>query len=67
MSEFELPKPIPAAKEDARALLARLYREIGVSAVAAALQVSHLPETEQRRTAAERQAPTIADRDTLAA
>jgi hypothetical protein len=67
MSEFELPKPMPAAKEDARALLARLYREIGVSAVAAALQVSHLPETEQRRTAAERQAQTIADRDTLAA
>jgi hypothetical protein len=67
MSEFELPKPMPAAKEDARALLARLYREIGVSAVAAALQVSHLPETEQRRTAAERQAPAIADSDTLAA
>jgi len=67
MSEFELPKPMPAAKEDARALLARLYREIGVSAVAAALQVSHLPETEQRRTTAERQAPAIADSDTLAA
>jgi len=67
MSEFELTTPMPAAKEDARALLARLYREIGVSAVAAALQVSHLPETEQRRIAAERQAPTIADSDTLAA
>ena len=67
MSEFELPKPMPAAKEDARALLARLYREIGVSAVAAALQVSHLLETEQPRTTAERQAPAIADGDTLAA
>ena len=67
MSEFEVTKPLPAAKEDARALLARLYREIGVSAVAAALQVSHLPETEQRRTAAERQAPAIAHSDTLAA
>jgi hypothetical protein len=67
MPEFELPKPMPAAKEDARALLARLYREIGVSAVAAALQVSHLPEAEQRRTLAERQTPAIADSDTLAA
>ena len=30
----------PAKSEDARALLARLYREIGIAAVAAALQVT---------------------------
>lgn len=68
MSEFELPKPMPAAKEDARALLARLYREIGVSAVAAALQLSNQPEQEQRKpAAAERNAPAIVPGDILAA
>ncbi|QGM98725.1 hypothetical protein [Methylocystis parvus] len=29
-------------------LLARLYREIGISAVAAALEVSRLPESEEK-------------------
>jgi N-methylhydantoinase A/oxoprolinase/acetone carboxylase beta subunit len=40
MSDFEFAS-FHAATEDARALLARLYREIGVSAVAAALNLDH--------------------------
>ena len=67
MSEFELPKPMPAAKEDARALLARLYREIGVSAVATALQLNNLPEPEPRKTIAEAKAGVIVPGDSLAA
>ncbi len=38
MSEFEFPS-FPQPTEDARALLERLYREIGVAAVAAALEI----------------------------
>jgi hypothetical protein len=44
MSEIEISKPVPHATEDARALLARLYHEIGTSAVAAALQMCEAPE-----------------------
>ena len=66
MSEVELSQPIPQAKEDARALLARLYREIGVSAVAAALHLQDMPQTE-RKTRAGRSAPVTARGDTLAA
>jgi hypothetical protein len=49
------PEPLPATSEDARDLLARLYREIGISAVAAALEVTakELP----RRDSARRTAP----------
>jgi hypothetical protein len=49
MSSFELPtEPVaPQPKQDARDLLARLYREIGVSAVAAALDLDE-PEVEQK-------------------
>lgn len=44
MTDFEFPA-FPPATEDARALLARLYREIGVSAVAAALDLEDAPES----------------------
>jgi hypothetical protein len=43
MSGHEFPV-FPHPAEDARALLARLYREIGVSAVAAALDLGDAPE-----------------------
>ena len=66
MSEVELSQPIPQAKEDARALLARLYREIGVSAVAAALHLQDMPQTE-RKTSADCSAPVTANSDNLAA
>lgn len=39
-----------APEEDARDLLARLYREIGISAVAAALEVT-VPKAEAHATA----------------
>ena len=45
MSGHEFPI-FPQASEDARALLARLYRDIGVSAVAAALHLDREPEAE---------------------
>ena len=66
MSEVELSPPMPQAKEDARALLARLYREIGISAVAAALHLQDVPATERKLTA-ERSAPATASGDNLAA
>ena len=52
MSGFEFPV-FPKAPEDARALLARLYREIGVSAVAAALEVEAAPDAQRARQARE--------------
>lgn len=48
MSENEISKPPSGAPEDARALLARLYREIGISAVTAALQLTDLPEAQAK-------------------
>lgn len=48
MSASKFPV-FPQPAEDARALLARLYREIGVSAVAAALQVDDAPEAQRAR------------------
>jgi|GEM_PF-1577778 hypothetical protein len=40
MSSIPVPDyPFAAPKEDARDLLARLYREIGIAAVAAALEI----------------------------
>lgn len=47
---FESPaqSPLPQTDGDARALLARLYREIGVAAVAAALQAP-APSTPRHR------------------
>jgi hypothetical protein len=47
MPNFEFTS-FPEAKEDARALLARLYREIGVSAVAAALDLDIAPVAPSR-------------------
>ena len=43
MSEFEFPS-FSQPTEDARALLARLYREIGLSAIAMALDLTEAPE-----------------------
>jgi hypothetical protein len=53
MSGHDFPV-FPQATEDARALLARLYREIGVSAVAVALNVDHAQEAKLGREAQER-------------
>jgi len=50
MSGHDFPV-FPQAAEDARALLARLYREIGVSAVAEALDLEHAPEAQRARDA----------------
>lgn len=52
MSRSDLPAFTPPT-EDARALLARLYREIGVSAVATALQLEDAPEAQRTRKARE--------------
>jgi hypothetical protein len=40
MSQQSQPKPTSASQSGPRDLLARLYREIGISAVAAALESS---------------------------
>ena len=71
MSDIEnansLQQHAPAGTQDARALLTRLYREIGISAVTAALQLRDLPEPEQRKPAVERDVPAILRGDHLAA
>lgn len=57
---FTLPKPgVP--RQDARGQLERLYREIGISAVASALHMHTLPTPEERERAARAQhdAPAI--------
>ena len=41
-----LPQGTQQPRQDARDLLARLYREIGISAVSAALNLRDLPEPE---------------------
>jgi hypothetical protein len=50
-------KPAPASAqlpvEDARDLLMRLYRDIGISALAAALEVARLPAPEDVRSDAQ--------------
>jgi hypothetical protein len=48
MNEEATPASPPPASEDARALLMRLYREIGIAAVAAALQVPAREPTHRR-------------------
>lgn len=53
MSEYEIKSPVPQATQDARDLLMRLYREIGISAVSAALQM--------REPAPKREPATLAD------
>ena len=65
MSEYEIAKPVPQATQDARDLLARLYREIGISAVTAALQLRDLPEPELKTTTRDLAVP--AHNDDLAA
>jgi hypothetical protein len=64
MSEFEFPT-FTQPTEDARALLARLTRDIGVFAVAAALDLDQAPEAP--RAADIRQALSMLDRQAVAA
>jgi hypothetical protein len=63
MSEYEITRPLPQATKDARDLLERLYREIGISAVAAALQLRDIPEVRE----APRDLPAVLRGDDLAA
>lgn len=64
MSEFEFPT-FTQPTEDARALLARLYRDIGVFAVAVALDLDQAPEAP--RAADIRQAMSLLDDQAVAA
>lgn len=71
---FTLPKPRPGQPaatpaQDARCQLARLYREIGISAVAAALHMNHLATVEERERLrlAGHDVPAILREDDLAA
>ena len=68
---FELPTPVAAKGEinDARARLAHLYREIGISAVASALYMDHLPSIEEREAAAlvRHEIPPMLRKENLAA
>ena len=68
---FELPKPIAPKGpiEDARCQLARLYREIGISAVASALHMAQLPSIEEREAAARasHEIPPMLRKENLAA
>ncbi|MEY3551762.1 MAG: hypothetical protein RL735_110 [Pseudomonadota bacterium] len=63
MSEYEITRPLPQATKDARDLLERLYREIGISAVAAALQLRDTPDIRE----APRDLPAVLRGDDLAA
>jgi hypothetical protein len=49
-SSDQSPSPRAEPTSDARDLLARLYREIGISAVAAALCVTHTKDQDQEDT-----------------
>jgi hypothetical protein len=64
MSDFEFPT-FSQPTEDARALLARLYRDIGVFAVATALDLDQAPEAP--RAADIRQALSMLDGKAAAA
>ena len=46
-TDKHLQRPVPPQTQDARDLLARLYREIGISAVAAALEIP-MPKAPER-------------------
>jgi hypothetical protein len=52
----QTPPSAPGKSEDARDLLARLYRDIGISAVAAAL---HVTAKDMRRSDTAQQLPPI--------
>jgi hypothetical protein len=64
---FKLPTPKPV--DDARCQLERLYREIGISAVASALHAVAMPSIEDRANAAlsSHDLPAILRQDDLAA
>lgn len=48
MSQIDIKQPVPPQVQDARDLQARLYREIGISAVTAALQMRDIrPQAEK--------------------
>jgi len=68
---FELPKPVAPQGpiEDARGQLARLYREIGITAVASALYMDRLPSVEEREAAAlsSHEIPPMLRKENLAA
>lgn len=57
----------PNSQEGARALLTQLYREIGISAVAAALEVSRLPDPGADKAEAAKEIPAILRGHELAA
>lgn len=47
MTHQNNPQPAPAPQSGARDLLSRLYREIGISAVAAALESNKRPKAKE--------------------
>lgn len=51
MTDKAISPPSSVPEEDARDLLARLYREIGISAVAAALEVTRFKSGAEREPA----------------
>lgn len=57
----------PQSQAGARALLTKLYREIGISAVAAALEVSRLPDPGADKEVAVRDVPAVLRGHDLAA
>jgi hypothetical protein len=60
------PSATAEPKSDARDLLARLYREIGISAVAAALSVTNTKDNDQEATA-DRSSPLSTSNNDMAA
>jgi hypothetical protein len=56
----------PRANDRHNDLLARLYREIGLSAVAAALDVMTYPSAPERNTSAQAKMPAILEEDLAA-
>jgi hypothetical protein len=65
-SSDQSPSATAEPKSDARDLLARLYREIGISAVAAALCVTNTKDNDQEATA-DRSLPLSASNSDMAA
>ena len=71
---FSLPTPnttamAQAGREDARVQLERLYRDIGISAVASALHMANLPTVEEREilSRASKEIPPMMRKENLAA
>ena len=68
-AELHAASQQPAGHNDARARLARLYREIGISAVASALNAVSLPSPEELEMLkrASREIPPMLRKENLAA